>query len=244
MPESSTETTPILSKELKLVPQERLNDPTEREIRGVWEAIHYVDRLAKDSKAPIDEQVIKNVHQKILGHFHPAVAGHYRDFEIAIKRAIFRLPHWSQVRRLMAEFGQELSTRTSNLPRSRSEMEKVVAVGAWAHYQLVRIHPFADGNGRTARLLTDLIFKRADLYYLTDWGVKGDEYVDVLRRVDQTGNLGHFEQFLARKLAARHEEVINLLTKKDYQISQRSPILAQVGNRRNELLRIARSRVS
>lgn len=59
-------------------------------------------------------------------------------------------------------------------------------VGITAHAETVRIHPFADGNGRTTRLLADLIYiaaqERAESQY--DWDVDKARYIELLRAFD------------------------------------------------------------
>lgn len=232
MPEGRSELTPVEFRE----------SPQYREIRGVWEAMQYVVRTAKERRKPIDEQVVKNIHKRALGYFHPEVSGKYRDYEVAIHRAIFLPVHWSQVREKMWAFGNQLQEKTANLDQSLSSIDRVVLTGAWAHYQLARIHPFADGNGRTSRLLTDLVFKRAGLYYITDWGAKDDTYIDVLRQTDSANDLRYFEAFLAGKLAARHAEILEATSKSAIARSTKgSALINDIRNRQVELERISRS---
>lgn len=217
----------------------------EKEVAGIWEGIQFVDKIAKKRRRAIDEQIIRQIHAKIMHYFHPAVAGKYRDFEVSISKAIVMPSRWTEVKPQMWQFCSDLALKTSVIQQSLAGIEEVVRLGAWAHYRLVRIHPFADGNGRTARLLTDLIFKRAGLYYITDWGSGDDGYINVLRRVDETGDLTHLEQFLAGKLAARHNEVLGEIHKSPIgNIAQDSPVARQIKERREILLQIANGRVS
>jgi fido (protein-threonine AMPylation protein) len=61
-------------------------------------------------------------------------------------------------------------------------------LGIAVHAEIVRIHPFTDGNGRTTRLLADLVFAAAqdaatpDLY---DWDIDKRGYIDLLREYDE-----------------------------------------------------------
>ncbi len=65
-------------------------------------------------------------------------------------------------------------------------------LGIAAHAEGVRIHPFTDGNGRSTRLLADLVFVAAQLVSATcgaelliyDWRVEKVEYISLLRRYD------------------------------------------------------------
>lgn len=62
-------------------------------------------------------------------------------------------------------------------------------LGIAVHAELVRIHPFADGNGRTTRLLADLVFVAAqnDIELVQyDWRVDKEAYIEHLREFDRT----------------------------------------------------------
>jgi fido (protein-threonine AMPylation protein) len=60
-------------------------------------------------------------------------------------------------------------------------------LGIVAHAETVRIHPFVDGNGRTTRLLADILFVAAqdsDPVFQYDWNVDKRSYINLLRRYD------------------------------------------------------------
>ncbi len=62
-------------------------------------------------------------------------------------------------------------------------------LGIAVHAETVRIHPFVDGNGRSTRLLADLVFLAAqgvdDAAAVYDWDLDKVEYVDLLRQFDR-----------------------------------------------------------
>lgn len=73
------------------------------------------------------------------------------------------------------------------------------SLGITAHAEVVRIHPFVDGNGRATRLLADLVFLAAQgegdvLAY--DWNVDRDEYIGLLREYDATRDPGYLIEFV------------------------------------------------
>ena len=75
-------------------------------------------------------------------------------------------------------------------------------LGVVAHAETVRIHPFFDGNGRTTRLLADLVFAAAqdsDPVFQYDWNVDKVSYINLLRRYDADRDFTD----LARLLEAR-----------------------------------------
>jgi fido (protein-threonine AMPylation protein) len=62
-------------------------------------------------------------------------------------------------------------------------------LGIAVHAETVRIHPFIDGNGRTTRLLADLVFLAAqgdESLESYDWAVDKDRYIALLREYDRT----------------------------------------------------------
>jgi fido (protein-threonine AMPylation protein) len=72
-------------------------------------------------------------------------------------------------------------------------------LGVIAHAETVRIHPFVDGNGRTTRLLADLVFAAAqdsDSVMQYDWSVYKATYINLLRRYDTNRDVTGLADFL------------------------------------------------
>lgn len=72
-------------------------------------------------------------------------------------------------------------------------------LGIAAHAERVRIHPFPDGNGRSTRLLADLIFAAAQDFEeveLYDWQIDKPHYVGLLRAYDQHRNPSKLAAFI------------------------------------------------
>lgn len=113
-------------------------------------AVEFIKTLAKQKKGHqfITEEDILAIHKIILTGIDDPWAGKYRKTEVFIKGATVEFPSPQKVPYHMAEFGQWLEGQQGVHP---------VKVAADAHFKLVTIHPFVDGNGRTARLLMNLI---------------------------------------------------------------------------------------
>ena len=113
-------------------------------------AVEFIRILAKQKKGHqyITEEDIKAIHKIILTGINDEWAGRYRESEVFIKGTdvSFPLPH--KVPYHMTEFVQWLESQQGIHP---------VKIASDAHFKLVSIHPFVDGNGRTARLLMNLI---------------------------------------------------------------------------------------
>ncbi|MCJ7804504.1 Fic family protein [Patescibacteria group bacterium] len=114
------------------------------------EALEFIKALAKERKSHqfITEKDIKAIHKIILKGINDQGAGKYRQTEVFIKGADVEFPSAHKVPYLMMEFIQWLEDQQG---------KHAVRVASEAHFKLVSIHPFVDGNGRTARLLMNLI---------------------------------------------------------------------------------------
>lgn len=111
---------------------------------------------------------ICGLHRQWLGTIYPW-AGEYR--QVNIGKGGFAFAMAAQVPRLMEELERkELATYT---PCAFDDPEQVIEALAVTHCELVLIHPFRDGNGRTARLLASLMALQAGLPLLDFSGVIG-----------------------------------------------------------------------
>ena len=95
---------------------------------------------------------ILEIHSLILRGIDDVNAGQYRNVSVRISGSRVVLPNPIKVPDLMEEFCAWLAARKKIHP---------VELAAEAHYRLVTIHPFTDGNGRTARLLMNLLLMMA-----------------------------------------------------------------------------------
>jgi Fic family protein len=113
-------------------------------------AVEFIRTLAKEKKGHqfITEENIMAIHKIVLTGINDEWAGRYRESEVFIKGASVEFPLPQNVPYKMAEFIKWLEAQQN---------VQSVQVAADAHFKLVSIHPFVDGNGRTARLLMNLI---------------------------------------------------------------------------------------
>lgn len=110
-------------------------------LRGIME-------LAGGKTSDLSEGTVLNIHNTILRGIDDGNAGHYRSIPVRISGSEVILPNPRKVPDRMARFIRDITT---------ADDLHAVELAAEAHYQLVTIHPFVDGNGRTARLLMNLI---------------------------------------------------------------------------------------
>ena len=146
------------------------------EIIDTQAALTFADEIGRDAKTRIDEPVIREVHRRVLADIDPMLTpGAYRKGSNRVADAqgntIFTTPPSGDVPDLMRQLGLWLRKAPDHPP---------AAAAAIAHLELVAIHPFYDGNGRTARALSRLILVRHG--YALDGLVSLDAYLDHQRR--------------------------------------------------------------
>lgn len=112
-------------------------------------ALQWARSLAA-SDVPMDERTIRDLHARIVARSRPEIAGSYSQHarRVAGSAAVFANP--AKIPTLMAELGMDLATAAPE-PAAIFEI----------HFRLTAIHPFSDGNGRTARLLMNMMLLRA-----------------------------------------------------------------------------------
>ncbi|NJD75895.1 MAG: Fic family protein [Candidatus Methanoperedens sp.] len=132
-------------------------------------------------KKEIEHDTILQIHETVMGGILED-AGKYRDKNIRTTS-----PDWSQVIRLMDKLIKEISW--SNM--------HPVGISAFLHHGFLNFHPFVDGNGRVARLLTNLYLIARD--YPPIILKKGDKmrYFRSLKAAD-AGNPAPFANFIAK----------------------------------------------
>ncbi|WP_262694688.1 Fic family protein [Kordiimonas aquimaris] len=111
-------------------------------------ALNGIVALAESKTTDLSENDILTIHNTILRGIDDDNAGHYRSIPVRISGSTVILPNPAKVPELMQGFMAGLVAKQELHP---------VELAAKAHYDLVTIHPFVDGNGRTARLLMNLI---------------------------------------------------------------------------------------
>ena len=127
------------------------------EAKNLSAALDYMHDLAGEREKPITIHDIRQIHALILKDIEDEHAGKFRDTEVRISGSEYVPPEAFRVPGEMSALGeylQQISSLTS--PSSGLPILCATAAHAW----LAQIHPFVDGNGRTARILMNLILIR------------------------------------------------------------------------------------
>ncbi|HIG42281.1 MAG TPA: Fic family protein [Gammaproteobacteria bacterium] len=134
-------------------------DPDDaRELLNYRSAFEFISECL-DSGDPITEGLIREIHRKLVEDVRggSAAPGDYRRIQNYVANAatgevIFTPPSAVEVPIMMSEMVKWLNSGLEIHP---------VLISGIAQFQLVHIHPFLDGNGRTSRLLSTLCLYKA-----------------------------------------------------------------------------------
>lgn len=123
-----------------------------QEAINLAEAFDYIQTLVDKKRQDLTARDILDIHSIILNKIDDINKGRYRNVAVRLKGSETILPNPLKVPELMEEFVKWLQSDNSDQP---------VKIAIDAHFKLVSIHPFVDGNGRTARLLMNLLLMQA-----------------------------------------------------------------------------------
>ena len=118
-----------------------------KKLREIYEVINH-NKAYQYVKAciaqglPLDEKIIKDIHAILMENI--MVGGIYRNVDVYISGAAHTPPTPNEMYRQVKAFYLDLSEKST---------ANVIELAAWTHAEFVKIHPFADGNGRTSRLI-------------------------------------------------------------------------------------------
>ena len=118
------------------------------EVVDHFDVVRFVRELAKQGR-PVGEDDVCRIHAIVLTKSNPAEAGIYSQHQGRIRGSPVIFPSPVKIPRGMAAFGAWLEQQS---PSPQAAFE--------GHYRLVSVHPFSDVNGRTARLLMNLLLLR------------------------------------------------------------------------------------
>jgi Fic family protein len=225
----------------------------EAEVRNYYRGLEHVEALAGD-RGEITEDDLRRIHGLVIrGRATPSP---YRDGQNVIRDSasggiVYLPPEAHDVPGLMAELVVWI-----NREQASSELP-VPIVAATAHYQYATIHPYYDGNGRTARLLTTLILHRSGyglkgIYSLEEHYVRdlagyyaalavGPSHNYYLGRAaaDITGFVDYFCRSMADAFSAVRAQAARAVER---DARDASPLLRQLDPRQRRLLEFYRDR--
>lgn len=174
-----------------------------KSLRDHLEAVdHYqaVLWMRDQAAAPIGETTVTELHRRIVARSQPDIAGIYSPHPRRIAGSPVVFPNPLKLPDLMRAFGETLQTAP---PTPAAAFD--------AHFRLTAIHPFSDGNGRTARLLMNLLLIKAGYVPIAVRPEDRKIYLDTLERASLTDDLHPFQIFMHERLDATLAEYLSAL---------------------------------
>jgi Fic family protein len=166
-----------------------------------FEALRFVRDIARQ-RVPLRETDIRNLHRLVMQRSDPDMAGRYasqgRYVETDSGRHYFPSP--AEVAPLMADFAKWLAAASATPETAFT-----------AHRRLVEIHPFDDGNGRTARLLMNLLLLRGGYPPVAVRPEDRPAYIDALQHAQAGRGNEPFKKLLYGRLDATLGESLSAL---------------------------------
>ena len=214
---SEAETGEILDSPGPVLGPERARE--EREARNAADVMRFIaDSLARDPGQALTEELVRELQFRTTRriNYPHNTPGRYREHGVSV--GTYFAPEAADVPRLMRDF---LAWFRSGPIRAWPAAIRAIA----AHFYLVSIHPFGDGNGRTSRAAESFILYQAGINRLGFYSLANfyyrqrPEYIEMLDRTlfVHDGDLTEFSRFalhgLLDELADVQREAIDGLTR-------------------------------
>ncbi len=164
-----------------------------------YDALLWMRELAAQT-TPISETTVCELHRRIVARSQPEIAGIYSQLPRRIAGSPVVFPNPAKIPQLMEEFGAWLKAAPSD-PASVFE----------GQFRLTAIHPFGDGNGRTARLLMNLMLLRGGYPPVAVRPEDRKTYLDARERGSLAEDLRPFQTFMHERLDSTLGEYLSAL---------------------------------
>lgn len=169
------------------------------EAKNLGHALDFLEMIAGNKTEPITQNDIRQIHRLILEGIDNENAGAYRTTEVVISGSEYKPPNHFEVPIEMSDLMgwlEPLSTRLDDY---------AIQAAAAAHARFAQIHPFIDGNGRTARILMNLVLMRAGFPIAIVTREDRTRYIDALEH-SQISDLTPFIALLIECVSETLEE--------------------------------------
>jgi Fic family protein len=167
-----------------------------------FDALRWVRAMAAQAGHALTEADLRDLHRLVVQRAQPDIAGRYADQGrfVLTESGRHAFPPPALLPGLMADF-------VAWLAAAPATPETAIA----AHRGLVGIHPFNDGNGRTARLLMNLILLRAGYPPVAVRPQDRPAYVAALQRQQAGGDSEDFDRLMLTRLDATLGDYLDAL---------------------------------
>ena len=170
-------------------------------IKDHFDAFQFIVEQAKlkrtislDFIQQIGSLVMKNtgsIINTMMGSFDSSKAD-LRLAQVYVNKKYF--PNYAKVPHLLEQLCKSVNDKIDNVKHI-----EILQLAADIHYNFVNIHPFGDGNGRTARLLMNYIQLYHNEPLIKIFTEDRTEYINALNETEENNNLHIFYEFIAKQ---------------------------------------------
>ena len=178
-------------------------------------AFDFIKKLVGKKIGDITERVILDIHSIILEKIDYINAGRYRNVPVRIAGARVTLPNAMKVPDLMKEFINWLHEKNND----------IIKLAADAHFKFVTIHPFIDGNGRTARLLMNLILMQGGFPPAIIRKEDRNVYIQAIEKGQLQKDLSDYYEIIFKAIERSLDIYLEMLEPKEEQTSKQVKLL-------------------
>ncbi len=167
----------------------------EYEAKGLALAELYIFELDVEDK--ISTTLILEIHKTAFGQLYDW-AGNWRTAQVNVGQLV--PPQPNQIIQLMYQFVDNLNFKISISKTHQEHLECLV----FSHYEFVRIHPFNNGNGRTGRIVMNLVALKLGYQPLELYHKEGESrkiYIDAMKSADK-GNYTDLTTLISEELTS------------------------------------------
>ncbi len=173
----------------------------QQEARNLSAVLDYAHSIGSDNSIPVTQNEIRRIHSLLLRGIQ-ADAGTYRTTEIKVTGSRYAPPEAFQAQQFMTALS-DFVKQAANPDDTPDDLP--VFSAAVAHVWLAQIHPFSDGNGRTARALMNLLLMRRGYPPCIITEEDRPRYIDSLEHSWEGGNLTPFIELMIENVVEQRK---------------------------------------
>lgn len=174
------------------------------EITNMEKALNYL----KAFKGDVSKRLVCKLHEIMMQGIDDETAGRLRDFDVAIQGANWLPPRGKEVKKKFKEFMKSYAKNKKKL--------HPIELAAITHLKFIEVHPFADGNGRIARLITNLILMKNGYPPLNIKAKDTIKYIKVLQYAQNMQAFKELVDWFLQKLGENYLQALNQDKKSDF----------------------------
>ncbi|MFA5357902.1 MAG: Fic family protein [archaeon] len=197
---NSIEGSTLSPKEVELLLSENISPNKALEDVLEAKAAQKTLQFVKRYKDKFDEKLLLQVHEMYFKDTKPHIAGKYKTHQNRVRGSNFEPTPPQYVITDMKNYFKEYFQLAKEL--------HPLELAAWAHWKLVRIHPFQDGNGRTARIIMNFILNKNG-YAMIDIKTKEkQQYFAALEKCHYNNNARALAVRLVRRFKKQYQNAL------------------------------------